>query len=60
MIQTPELLPGKWLTMLGWDGAVHTMPTGEEHEPHVGCICNPIQYIYFGGGMVCKHRSLAC
>lgn len=59
VIMTSDLV-GKWQTAIGSDGYVHVMPVGEEHDPHFGCICNPIQKQYAAVGSMFTHRVLTC
>jgi len=55
-----DIPPGKWLTTVGEDGAIHIIPTGEDHEFNFGCHCHPVQTSYAAGGVSFKHRSLSC
>ena len=52
--------PQKWMTIVGQDGALHHIPTDEEHTLQVGCVCDPVQRRYYAGGMMFIHRVLSC
>ena len=52
--------PEKWITIVGQDGAVHRIPSDEEHMLHQGCVCDPVQHRYYTGGYLFIHRVLSC
>lgn len=59
MIKLPQMKE-HWIATTSYDGAVHIMPTNEEHTPDWGCICDPVQQRYYIGGVILTHRSLSC
>jgi len=54
----PHLI--QWVTMVGMDNKLHHMPTGEEHEPHYICICDPVPTHAHAGIDTYIHRVLSC